>query len=201
MGKSRKIVFLDKDGTIIPDIPYNVDSHLMTLYPDVHSALPILSDFGYEFIVITNQSGVAKGYFEEDKLIGVRQKIEVLFEDIGVELLDFYYCPHDNESVDRGCSCRKPLPGMLYKAANDYDIQLSESWMIGDILNDVEAGNRASCKTVLLDRGNESFEYPGTDEYRLPDIYETNFINLAYTLIHYDLKFKKNGNYKIDSVV
>lgn len=158
--ETTKAVFLDKDGTLIPDIPYNVDPAWITLYPDVPDALRQLQQAGFKLIVVSNQAGVARGYFPETALAGVETRLRTLLGEAGVTLDGFWYCPHHpagsvaDYAVD--CSCRKPQPGMLLAAAQKHDIDLSKSWMIGDILNDVEAGNRAGCRTVLLDRGNET---------------------------------------------
>jgi len=198
----RKIIFLDKDGTLIPDIPYNVDPTLIHLYPGVRAALPLLQKAGYEFIIVTNQSGVAKGYFKEEKLQEVRDKMEKLFAHAGVPLLDFFYCPHGNNLPgQKGCGCRKPSTGMLRRAALKYELELQDCWMIGDILNDVEAGNRASCKTIFLDRGNESFNDVGYNEYRIPHLYATHFMDLAHSLIYYDKKTKKHEKHTVDTIV
>jgi histidinol-phosphate phosphatase family protein len=142
-------IFLDKDGTLIEDIPYNVDPDRITFTQGAIAALKLLSD--YPLIVISNQSGVARGYFPESALIPVMQKIHSMLNEIGVELCDFYYCPHLAH-----CNCRKPKPGMLHQAALDHDIDLSQSWFIGDILNDVAAGRAAGCRTILIDNGNET---------------------------------------------
>lgn len=155
-----KAVFWDKDGTLIPDIPYNVDPVKITLYPDVGDSLRRLTLAGYKLIIISNQSGVAKGLFTEAELIGVWERLTQLLVPFGAEPDGFYYCPHDPTGVvppyTEPCNCRKPSPGLLIKAASDYQIDLSQSWMVGDILNDVEAGNRAGCRTILIDRGNET---------------------------------------------
>lgn len=156
----NKAVFLDKDGTLIVDVPYNVDPTRIALYPDAGPALRQLRQAGYRLIVISNQAGVARGYFPEAALEGVFDTLRHQLHPFGVVLDGFYYCPHHPESsvadYHQECSCRKPLPGMLHQAAIDHDIDLSESWMVGDILNDVEAGNRAGCRTLLIDRGNET---------------------------------------------
>jgi D-glycero-D-manno-heptose 1,7-bisphosphate phosphatase len=155
-----KAVFLDKDGTLIPDIPYNVNPDMITLQPDTINGLQRLRDDGFLFIVISNQAGVARGYFTEDKLPAVEKRLKELLAEHSITLNGFYYCPHYPEGKVDGyninCDCRKPKPGMLFKAALDHGIELAESWMIGDILNDVEAGNLAGCKTILIDNGNET---------------------------------------------
>ncbi len=166
----NKAIFLDKDGTLIPDIPYSVDPALITLQPGSADGLQRLLEEGYLFIIITNQSGVAKGMFAEHDLQAVEQRMQELLAAINIPLTAFYYCPHHPDGTVDGlnieCDCRKPLPGMILRAAREYDIDLSASWMIGDILNDVEAGNRAGCRTVLIDNGNETEWLPG--EYRTP---------------------------------
>ncbi len=162
-------VFLDKDGTLIPDIPYNVDPAKIELAAGAGRALRSLSHKGYKFIVISNQSGVARGYFAESALVGVKERLQALLHLDRVTLSGFYYCPHhptgalsagrNSEETRRyaiDCLCRKPKPGLILKAAKDHDIDLSQSWMIGDILNDVEAGRKAGCKTILIDNGNET---------------------------------------------
>ena len=168
----KKAIFLDKDGTLIPDIPYNVDPDLITLQANVINGLRQLQDDGYLLIIISNQSGVARGYFTEDKLINVAKKIGQLFTFNGLLLTGFYHCPHHPKGSVQGyniqCDCRKPNPGMLIKAAANHHIDLTTSWMIGDILNDVEAGNRARCKTILIDNGNET-EW-ATGKYREPTV-------------------------------
>ena len=155
-----KAIFLDKDGTLIPDIPYNVDPALITLQPDAIEGLQRLRDEGFQFIIISNQAGVARGIFTEDALPAVEQRLTELMAAHQLQLSGFYYCPHYPEGTIPGytsdCECRKPKPGMILKAANEHDIDLTQSWMIGDILNDVEAGNRAGCKTVLINNGNET---------------------------------------------
>jgi histidinol-phosphate phosphatase family protein len=110
--------------------------------------------------VISNQSGVARGLFAEEALEGVRGRLRQLLADVGVPLDGFFYCPHHPEgNVPRyavTCGCRKPEPGMILAAAREHGIVLDHSWFIGDILDDVEAGRRAGCRTALIDNGNET---------------------------------------------
>jgi D-glycero-D-manno-heptose 1,7-bisphosphate phosphatase len=154
-----RAVFLDKDGTLIQDVPYNVDPKKIQLTAGAE-ALQTLHQKGYLLIVISNQSGVARGYFPETALVEVEQKLRELLAQLNVLLQDFYYCPHHPAGTVAKyaipCNCRKPAPGLLLQAARDRDIDLSQSWFIGDILNDIEAGRRAGCKTILLNNGNET---------------------------------------------
>ncbi|WP_407431270.1 D-glycero-alpha-D-manno-heptose-1,7-bisphosphate 7-phosphatase [Arcticibacter sp.] len=155
-----KAVFMDKDGTLIVDVPFNVNPDLIRLQAHAIEGLKRIKQLDYELIVITNQSGVAHGYFEESELRQVEEKLRELLAEHDLSLDAFYYCPHHPEgSVGRyaiDCGSRKPQPGMILKAAEDRNIDLNESWMIGDILHDIEAGNRAGCRTILIDNGNET---------------------------------------------
>lgn len=156
----NKAVFLDKDGTLIVDIPYNVDPDKIVLQNDCLTGLKQLQEHGYLLIIITNQAGIAHGYFKEDAILLVKDKIETVLKASGIILNGFYHCPHYSgghvEPFNINCDCRKPKPGMLIKASGDFNIDLSKSWMIGDILNDVEAGNKAGCRSILIDNGNET---------------------------------------------
>ncbi|MER3433528.1 MAG: HAD family hydrolase [Leptolyngbya sp. ERB_1_1] len=151
-------VFLDKDGTLIPDVPYNVEPSKIQLADFARSALRTLSDRGFKLVVVSNQSGVARGYFSESALVGVEQRLQELLYPI--ELDGFYFCPHHRHGTIAeyrlDCECRKPRAGMLLKAAQEHQIDLARSWMIGDILNDVEAGRSAGCRTILIENGNET---------------------------------------------
>jgi D-glycero-D-manno-heptose 1,7-bisphosphate phosphatase len=155
-----KAIFLDKDGTLLDDVPYNVAPQRMILSKGAGAGLRILALLGYRLLVVSNQAGVAKAYFSETALTGVEQRLVELLDGEHVKLQGFYYCPHHPEAAIKryalACHCRKPMPGMLLRAAAEHGIELANSWMIGDILDDVEAGNRAGCNTILLDNGNET---------------------------------------------
>lgn len=169
-ANKRKAVFLDKDGTLIKDVPYNVDPDLIQLLPQTIDGLRLMHEAGYELVVITNQSGVARGYFEEEDLEGVEAHLRQLFAREGLPLGGFYYCPHHPDGIvaeySGSCDCRKPEPGMLLEATAELGIDPDRSWYIGDILNDVEAGRRAGCRTILMNTGGET-EWVLTPE-RLP---------------------------------
>jgi histidinol-phosphate phosphatase family protein len=167
-----RAIFLDKDGTLIKDVPYNVNPDLVQLSPGAGEALRFFQRRGYALFVVSNQAGIAKGLFSELDLYQVRQRLHELLADQGVVLDGFHYCPHYPDSIMKQyairCFCRKPMPGMIYRAAYRHGIDLKRSWMIGDILDDVEAGYRAGCKTVLIDNGNET-EWK-ISEQRMPDL-------------------------------
>lgn len=156
----NKAVFLDKDGTVIEDLPYNVDPKRVRFLPGSAEGLKLLHEAGYKLIIVTNQSGVARGYFTEDDLRTLGRFLTDQLNGFGVALAGFYFCPHLPEGIVPGygitCICRKPEPGLIFRAAREHDIDLAGSWFVGDILNDVEAGRRAGCRTVLLNNGKET---------------------------------------------
>ncbi|MDR6943181.1 D-glycero-alpha-D-manno-heptose-1,7-bisphosphate 7-phosphatase [Mucilaginibacter pocheonensis] len=156
----KKAIFLDKDGTLIVDVAYNVNPEKVTLSKDCVRGLKRLQQHGYLLVIVSNQSGIAHGYFDKDKLSAVEHKIKMMLYAHDIILNGFYYCPHHPDGKVKpyaiSCNCRKPQPGLLLKAAKDLAIDLQASWMIGDILNDVEAGNRAGCRSILIDNGNET---------------------------------------------
>jgi D-glycero-D-manno-heptose 1,7-bisphosphate phosphatase len=181
MTPKRKAIFLDKDGTLIPDVPYNVNPDLIILNNGVIEGLKLLKDNGYILAVISNQAGVARGYFKYNELEKVKEKLNLLLKKQGIEIDAYYFCPHHPlgkvAEYSVACDCRKPEPGMILKAAKDLQIDTKKSWMIGDILNDVEAGNRAGCKTILLDIGNET-EW-SESPFRTPTFIAPDFLHAA----------------------
>ena len=155
-----KAVFLDKDGTLVDDLPYNVEPGRISLCSGAGAALRLLSRLDYRLFVVTNQAGIAFGRFGEAAMSTIHKRLQDLLFGERLTLDGFYYCPHHPEGsvavYARDCHCRRPLPGLLLRAAHEHAIDLRASWMIGDILHDVEAGNRAGCRTLLLDNGNET---------------------------------------------
>ncbi len=155
-----RAIFLDKDGTLITNVPYNVNPDLIALSEKAVEGLRLFRQLGYKLFVVTNQAGIAKGLFSEAALRPVQARLAELFSRHQATMDGFYYCPHHPHGIVPryaiDCDCRKPMAGMLLRAAREHGIDLSRSWMIGDILHDVEAGNRAGCKTALIDNGNET---------------------------------------------
>ena len=143
-----RAVFVDKDGTLVENVPHNVDPAQIRLTAGAADGLRALATGGYRVIVVSNQPGIGLGLFPPEAIDGVERRLREL-----VPLDAFYYCPH---RPDEGCGCRKPEVGLLERAAREHDVDLLDSWMVGDILDDVEAGRRAGCQTILVDNGNET---------------------------------------------
>lgn len=154
----RAAVFVDKDGTLVENVPFNVDPALLRFVPGALEALAALAARGYALLLATNQSGLARGLFTRGQFALLQRALETrLREEAGLTLLDVLVCPHapaPNGAPD--CLCRKPAPGMLTRAALRHRLDLSRSWMVGDTLDDVEAGHRAGCRALLLDSGGET---------------------------------------------
>lgn len=150
----NKAVFLDKDGTLIHDLPYNVNPSRITWQDGVFEALRSLSAKGYLLVIVTNQSGVARGLFSEEDLQTLEAAMRDVLKEKGIHLDGFYYSPYHTDGTVRKYAiysdCRKPGTGMLLQAAQELQIDLAASWMIGDTLSDVEAGNKAGCRTILI---------------------------------------------------
>lgn len=154
----QKVVFLDRDGTINKYVGFlrNIDD--FELLPGVAEAIKRINSSGYLAIVVTNQPVIARGEVTVPELQHIHNKMETLLGMEGAYLDAIYYCPHHPHKGYEGeipelkmdCDCRKPKPGMLIKAAEDFNIDLSSSWMIGDGENDIKAGKAAGCKTVLI---------------------------------------------------
>ncbi len=153
-AQGRPAIFLDKDGTLIPDIPYNIDPRRITLKPGVIQGLALLARLESPLVVVSNQSGVARGLFSEAALQGVQLRLAELFVSCGATLAGFYWCPHHPDGVMPShaihCRCRKPAPGLLLQAAQELGLSLAHSWMVGDTLADVTAGLRAGCHSILI---------------------------------------------------
>lgn len=182
---SAGIVFLDKDGTLVVDVPHNIDATRVELVSGGAEALALLANAGLDIVIITNQPGVAFGWFPEDALDAVELRIAELILPFGVRFRGFYYCPHHPGGIVPEyaveCDCRKPRSGLLTKAATDLRVDLARSWMVGDILDDIEAGRRAGCRTVLVNNGDETEWLRGP--LRQPDIMARDLAEAARAII------------------
>jgi len=158
----NRAVFLDRDG-VINELVYHQEQEVIDspftpgqfkLIPGVTGALKALRDNGYLAILVSNQPGIAKGHMTSKNFELIKQKMKSELIADGAELDGEYYCLHYTEAVVEKyrmqCDCRKPLPGLLFKAALEKDIDLKQSWLIGDNLSDIQAGKAAGCKTILI---------------------------------------------------
>jgi histidinol-phosphate phosphatase family protein len=152
----RPAIFLDKDGTLLEDVPYNADPARMRWAPTACAALATLAALRMPLFVVTNQPGIARGLLCEADMRVIEAELRARFASCGAALAGYYYCPHDAPDGVIQCACRKPGADMLLRAAMEHGLLLTSSWMIGDILDDVEAGSRAGCRTILIDNGNET---------------------------------------------
>jgi D-glycero-D-manno-heptose 1,7-bisphosphate phosphatase len=180
-----KAIFLDKDGTLIEDVPYNTDPSFIRLTAGAVEGLRRLQEAGYLLIVVSNQSGIARGFFQKQDLVRAETYLRGLLYAHGIFLTGFYFCPHYPQAEIReyavNCFCRKPHPGMIYQAAYEHQINLTASWLIGDILHDVEAGKRAGCRTVLINHSHEI--EPELTLMRQPDFVVKNLDEAADTIL------------------
>ncbi|MFX1363433.1 MAG: D-glycero-beta-D-manno-heptose 1,7-bisphosphate 7-phosphatase [Promethearchaeota archaeon] len=142
-------IFLDRDGVINKEVSYLSDPRDFIFIEGSIEALRILKQKGYLLIIITNQAGIARGFFTEEALSAIHNKMNGILKKNHIELDDIYYCPHHPDFTGL-CNCRKPSPGMILKAQLQYNIDLTNSYMVGDTLNDIQTGTAAQCRTVLV---------------------------------------------------
>ncbi len=181
MSKYRA-VFLDRDGTICEEVGYLNSVEQMRLIPRSAEAIRRLNEYGFKVVVITNQSGVARGLIPEQNLADIHAEMVRQLREKKAFLDGIYYCPHHpvegNPPYLQECNCRKPATGLLEKAALELGIDLSSSYMVGDHFSDVECGKRIRAKTVLLLTGHgrqaleRQREWPFQPDHIAFDLYE-----------------------------
>jgi len=173
---------MDRDGTIIEDPGYLGDPAGVRLLPKAAAAIRLLNKSGAKVIVVSNQSGVARGFYTEDDVNKVNRRLQEELVARGAVIDGFYFCPHHplegKGSYLLDCQCRKPGPGLLLRAAGEHRIDLARSYMIGNEMCDIGAGANAGCKTILVRNGGEGQESVTQDEgnispdYIVKDIYQ-----------------------------
>lgn len=155
--KKQKAVFLDRDGTICEEADYPDSPEKMILFPFAAKAIKKLKAAGYKVIIITNQSGIARGYFTVDKLNEIHTHLRTLLGREDATVNDIYFCPHypDGSVIEYAfkCNCRKPRPGMIIKAEEIHRIDLSISYVIGDKLSDAQLAEELPLRSVLVKTG------------------------------------------------
>ena len=200
----QKAIFLDRDGTINKSVGFlkNIDD--FELLPGVTEAIRRINDSGYLCIIVTNQPVIARGELTVGELQEIHNAMETLLGEEGAYIDGLYYCPHHPDKGFEGevselkidCDCRKPKPGMLLKAAEDFNIDLSSSWMIGDSWRDIKAGKSAGCNAALIVHSEEDLKNPQTEStfYYVDNLLET--VKLIQVLDRTDLSsISKNATY------
>lgn len=152
MATSRIAVFIDRDDTIAKDVPYCSSPDQLELFEGVEKAIKKLNDADFLVIIITNQSGIARGYFSEETLNRIHDKLKMMIKREGAYLDAIYYCPHH---PDDKCDCRKPKTGLIKQAMNDFNIDIKNSFMIGDKDHDMQLANNMGCIGVKVDNYTE----------------------------------------------
>jgi D,D-heptose 1,7-bisphosphate phosphatase len=181
-------VFLDRDGLINEELwDYVKSPEEFRLLPKAPDAIRLLNKKGILVIVVSNQAGIAKGHYDEETLKEIHDLMEKELSRYGARIDGIYYCPHhpDGKGIYRvNCSCRKPNPGMLLKAAEDFVLNLKRCWMVGDKLSDIEAGKRAGCKTILVLTGYGERVLRERKGWRVqPNLIRRDLLDAAKTII------------------
>jgi D-glycero-D-manno-heptose 1,7-bisphosphate phosphatase len=182
-------VFLDRDGTVSEEVGYVNHLSRYKLFPWTAKAIKRLNEANLKAILITNQAGVARGYFTEDLIWKVHEKLTWELANLGARLDGIYYCPHHpsagNPPFRANCECRKPKPGLLYKAAQEHEIDLTRSFMVGDKYTDVELAQRIGIKGVMVMTGYGigEYEYQRETWPEMPDKIATNLLEAVDWII------------------
>jgi len=176
---SNPAIFLDRDGTINEDPGYISDPEKLVLIPEAGTALSLLKKNGYLLVVISNQSGIARGLMTAEDVDRVNSRLNSLLEKFNVKIDAFYYCPgHPEFSTEEECECRKPSTKLLFEAVNKFNIDLNKSYFVGDLVSDIECGKNAGIKTILVrtGKGEESFSIL-QKENNFPTFVADNLLN------------------------
>lgn len=180
----NKAVFIDRDGTINVDVHYLDDPDKFEMYPSVGEGVKKLKENGFRIIVITNQSGIARGYFTEKQLSNIHEKMKKEFQRFNVVLDGIYYCSHH---PDDNCNCRKPNTGLFENAINEHNINAKKSYMLGDKILDIGAGKKIGARTVFIPEPHKREEFISKKnewEYN-PDYIADDFMDAVEWIVNY----------------
>ena len=167
-----KTIFLDRDGVVNKEVRYLYKLSNFEFIDGIFDACLYFQKLGYENVIVTNQSGIARGYYNENDYLKLTEWMLGQFNDNGINILDTFYCPHGPESL---CECRKPNPGMLIEAKDKYNISMKDSWMIGDSETDIEAANAAGIfNTILVRSGHLIDESNSNSKFTIDSIKQSN---------------------------
>ncbi len=174
--KMKKTVFFDRDGTLIVNQHYLNDPEKIVYLPFCFEALQLLRDQGFQFVMVTNQSGIAKGIVQVENMHEIHRHMLKRFGEHGIEFAGIYFSPHASDSDHE---MRKPNAGMLLQAARELEVDFAKSWMVGDNMSDVEAGRRAGCRTILLAGGDLSKD----SKFAKPDVEAPTLMAVAKAIL------------------
>lgn len=163
-------IFIDRDGTVSEEVGYMYHAGLFRMYPWTAPAIRKINESGMKSVLITNQSGIDRGYFKESMVHEVHQVLQQGLKQWEARMDGIYYCPH---APERDCDCRKPKPGLILRAARDLDIDLGKSFMVGDRYLDVRAANAAGVRSVLVRCGDGASE---VEKYANQPVLQPNFV-------------------------
>ncbi|HUF02705.1 MAG TPA: HAD family hydrolase [Aridibacter sp.] len=175
---NRKAVFLDRDGTLIEEVDFLSTVEETRLFPFTSEALAMLLGAGFDLVVVTNQSGIGRGFFDAKAVNAIQEKICLALKAAGIEIASFHFCPH---LPNAGCECRKPNTGMIRQALEFNDYDLERSWTIGDKELDIGLGRNAGTRTALVRTG-----YGRSTEKSLelePDIVAEDLLEAARRIV------------------
>jgi D-glycero-D-manno-heptose 1,7-bisphosphate phosphatase len=186
---NRRAIFIDRDGTISEEVGYVNHPSRYRVFPFAAEAIKLINDAGWLAVLVTNQAGVARGYFKEELIAAVHDQLRQELTRGGARLDAVYYCPHHpsvgNAPYRADCDCRKPKPGLITRAAEELQIDLARSWMVGDRYGDTElarnAGTRAAL--VLTGYGCGEFEYQREAWRHQPDLIAENLLEAVRVIL------------------
>src|SRR5205085_9043060 len=183
----RPAVFIDRDGTLSEEVGYINHPSRFRLFPYSSEAIRVLNNAGWLAIVITNQAGVARGYFSEELIVNVHDQLKRDLQDAQLDAV--YYCAH-HPSVGEppyrfDCDCRKPKPGLIFRAAEEFNVDLEDSWMVGDRYGDVELARNAGVHSafVLSGYGRGEWGYQKESWKHQPDLVAENFLEAVKQIV------------------
>jgi D-glycero-D-manno-heptose 1,7-bisphosphate phosphatase len=186
-------VFLDRDGTINEDIGYVSSPAELVLYPFAAEAIRLFNDADLKTVVVTNQSGIARGFYSEETLVAIHQRLIKELEQQGAVVNAVYYCPHHpvagSQPYRMVCECRKPKPAMLQQAARELDIDLSRSWVIGDKASDINLASATGARSALVLTGYGSTTLAQPERWPCkPDLIANDLLEAAQQILNVDQK-------------
>ena len=174
--KKRKVFFIDRDGVINKEIGYLHDIDKFEFIDGVLETFEYILSRNYDIIVVTNQSGIGRGFYSEENFLELNKWMVNFLNSKGIDILDVFYCPHSPED---NCSCRKPKPGMFLDAKEKFNIEMDKSWSVGDKETDITAATDAGISnTILVKSGHDISEENSKASYILESLYDVIDLNI-----------------------